>query len=463
MSKIADKPTQDFVTYYGLDKSKTPIEPGKMANIMYDTPKTALAFDITNLENFVYDMQHCIKCKGCYWVEHTYNPGLNFPNRCSSNYWNDFDAYGAMGKMRIGIGIYEGRLKWTPRLLEIMYACTLCGACDVGCKRNLDLEVELTLEALRVKAVKDGAAPLPEHKKIADNIAKSKNYFGNSDSRSKWVADVKPEAKADVLYFVGCSSAFVNPQIAQSTAKIFKATGTPFMVLKDEECCGNTVFSVGMWDDAKKIAEKNVKAVKDSGAKTLVVSCAECYRMWKVDYPKMLDIKTEDLGFEVLHIIEFADKALADGKLKLTKDVDCRFTYHDACSVSRLCDPWTPYKGERGWMGMISPGLLRRRGRQGLYVQARNLLNAIPGATFAEGIRIRENTFCCGGGRGAKAAFPDYAKTSANQKLKEVKAVGAEVVVAACPWCKSNFSQTIKENGDNVQAMDITEIIAAAL
>jgi Fe-S oxidoreductase len=235
------------------------------------------------------------------------------------------------------------------------------------------------------------------------------------------------------------------------------------MLLKDEKCCGNTVYSIGMFDEAKKIAEANISAVKASGAKTLVTSCAECYRMWKVDYPKLLDIATEDLGFEVLHLIEFADKALAEGKLKLTKPVDVRFTYHDACSVSRLCDPWTPYKGERGWMGMIYPGLRRRRGRQGLYAQSRNLLNAIPGADFVEAIRIRENAFCCGGGRGTKEAFPEFAKFSANHRLTEVKAIGAEVLVSACPWCKSNFAQVAKEDGGNVKVMDIAELIAASV
>jgi Fe-S oxidoreductase len=229
----------------------------------YDTPRTPLEFDISKLENFVYDMQHCIKCKGCYWVEHTYNPGMNFPVRCASNLWNDFDAYGAMGKMRIGIGIYEGRLKWSDTLLEILYACTLCGACDVGCKRNLDLEIELSLEALRVKAVQDGAGPMPAHKKIAENIAKKNNQFGSSESRTKWITgDVKVADKADVLYYAGCSSSYVNPSIAQATAKIFKATGTDFMMLKEEKCCGNTPFSVGMVDEAKKIAERNIAEVK---------------------------------------------------------------------------------------------------------------------------------------------------------------------------------------------------------
>ena len=85
--------------------------------------------------------------------------GVNFSVRCPSNYWNDFDSYGAFGKMRIGLGILDGKLEWSDKLLEILYADPLCGACDVGCKRNLDLEIGLTLEALRVKAVQDVQAP----------------------------------------------------------------------------------------------------------------------------------------------------------------------------------------------------------------------------------------------------------------------------------------------------------------
>ncbi len=431
----------------------------------YDTPKKKVALDVTDLNNFVYDMDHCIKCKGCYWVEHTYMPGVNFSTRCPSNVWNDFDSYGAFGKMRIGLAVNEGKLEWTDKLLEIIYADPLCGACDVGCKRNLDLEIGLTLEALRVKAVKDGAGPMPAHKKIAKNIATKNNQFGSApDNRKKWITkDIKVADKADVVYFAGCSASYVNQGIAQATAKIFNATGTKFTVLKDEKCCGNTVYSVGMWDEAKKIAEENIKAVKATGAKTLVTSCAECYRMWKVDYPKLLDINTSELGFDVIHFIEFADDAMKNGKLKMSKPVDVRMTYHDACGVSRLCDPWTPWKGERGWMGMIYPGLRRRRGRHGLYVQARSLLNAVPGAKMVEMPRIRENAFCCGAGRGTKEAFPDLAISSASHRLDEVKSVSAEVLVSACPWCKSNFSDAVKKNGDSVKVMDITEVILASV
>src|SRR5512139_2597740 len=175
-----------------------------MADDRFDTPNRPVALDVTNLNNFTYDMSRCIKCKGCYWVEHTYMPGVKFSTRCPSNYWNDFDPYGAFGKMRIGHAMVEGKLNWTPTLLEIVYADPLCGACDVGCKRNLDLEIELSLEAMRVKAVQDGVGPMPAHKKIAENIAKSHNLFGSAHGdRKKWITpDIKVEQKADVLYFV---------------------------------------------------------------------------------------------------------------------------------------------------------------------------------------------------------------------------------------------------------------------
>ncbi|HME45760.1 MAG TPA: (Fe-S)-binding protein [Syntrophorhabdales bacterium] len=436
-----------------------------MANDRYDTPRKKASFEVRDLNNFVYDMSRCIKCKGCYWVDHTYMPGVKYTTRCPSGTWNEFDSYQAAGKLRIGLAVAEGKFDWTPKLLEVVYADPLCGACDVGCKRNLDLEIELSLEALRMKAVKDGAGPMPAHKKIARNIADTHNQFGAPhDNRKKWIdKDISVAEKADLLYFAGCSASHTNNEIARATGKILNASGSPFMIMKDEWCCGNVLYSVGMIDEATKIAKRNIEAVKTSGAKTLVTSCAECYRMWKVDYPKMLDIATADLGFEVIHLLEFADGAIRNGRLKPTRNVDLRLTYHDSCGVSRLCDAWRPWKGERGWMGTIEPTYKRRRGTEGLYGQPRNILSAIPGLTVVEMPRIRENAFCCGAGRGTREAFPDLARFSANQRLEEVREVGAEALVSACPFCKNNFLQAIKAHGEEIKVLDISEVILASL
>ena len=425
--------------------------------------KTSL--DVTQVENFIFDMTKCIKCKGCTWVDHIYMPGVKFSTRCPSATRYLFDSYGAYGKMRIGLALVEGRLDYSPELLKILYACTLCGACDVGCKRNLDLEIELTLEALRIKAVKDGKGPMPQHKKKAQDILTEHNRFGAPhQNRTKWLPEgIKPSPKADVLYFVGCSASYTNPEIAQATVKILDASGTPFMLMPDEWCCGNMLYSVGMVDEARELAQRNIEAVKQTGATTLLTSCAEGYRMWKVDCPKILNMSTADLGFRVVHLVEFVDELIKKGALKLTNRIDLRLTYHDSCSLSRLSEPWVPWEGERGLWGMVNPPLDRRRGTNGVYQQPRDILKAIPGVELVEMPRMRENAFCCGAGRGTMEAFPDFALWAAEQRLAEVKEVGAEAVVSACPWCKDNFAKVVSKNGEKLKVFDISELVLASV
>jgi len=428
-------------------------------------PETKVSLDVTNLDNFVYDMSRCIKCKGCTWVDHTYMPGVKFSTRCPSATRYLFDSYGAYGKMRIGLGIAENRLDYSESYLKILYACTLCGACDVGCKRNLDLEIELTLEALRINAVKEGRGPMPEHKTIAQNIATKHNSLGAPhQNRVKWLPQgIKAATKAEVLYFVGCSASYTNPEIAQATVKILNAAGTPFMLMADEWCCGNILYSVGMIDEARELAKRNIESVRQTGATTLLTACAEGYRMWKVDTPKILNMSTADLGFRVVHLVEYVDESIKNGDLKLNNRVDLRLTYHDSCSLSRLSEPWVPWHGERGLWGVVNPPLERRRGTNGVYQEPRDILSSIPGIELVETPRKRENTFCCGAGRGTKEAFPDFALWAAQHKLAEVKDVGAEAVVSACPWCKNNFAQAISKNGENLKALDISELILASV
>jgi len=435
------------------------------STVRYYKPKTKFSLDITDVQNFVYDMSRCIKCKGCTWVDHTYMPGVKFMTRCPSATKYEFDAYGAYGKMRIGHALAEGVLEWNEKALEVLYACTLCGACDVGCKRNLDLEIELSLESLRVKAVKDGVGPMPAHRKIAGNIAKHHNmYAAFHDKRTGWIpAGITPSRKADVLYFVGCTASYINQEIAQSTAKILKAGGVDFMLMPDEWCCGNTIFSVGMIDAARALALRNVTEVRKTGASVLLTSCAEGYRMWKVDYPKLLNIATSDLGFKVVHLVEYVDEMVKSGALKMKNAFETRMTYHDACSMSRLSEPWTPYEGNRGWMGCVEPRLKRRRGTGGIYAQPRDILKAIPGVDLLEMPRMRENAFCCGAGRGVKEAFPELAGSSAAHRLEEVRDIGAETLVTACPGCKNNFAQAAKAGGGDVQVLDISEVICASI
>ena len=72
-------------------------------------PKSKVSLDVTQIENFIFDMSRCIKCKGCTWVDHIYMPGMKYSTRCPSPTKYLFDSYGAYGKMRIGVALVEGK------------------------------------------------------------------------------------------------------------------------------------------------------------------------------------------------------------------------------------------------------------------------------------------------------------------------------------------------------------------
>ena len=193
-----------------------------------------ISLDVKELKNFRYDASRCILCKGCGWVDNIYMPAeAEFSKKCPSEKYKLFDSYSPHGRMKLILALMEGRLQYSDKLLETLYLCPLCGACDVGCKRNLELEPLLTLEAARIKCVQDGAGPLPQHKKMAERILTYHNSFGMlQKDRLKWLpSEIKPDEEADILYFVGCNSSFNHSEIAVATVKILNTLGINFTLL----------------------------------------------------------------------------------------------------------------------------------------------------------------------------------------------------------------------------------------
>ncbi len=421
--------------------------------------------DNYDINNYTYDMDRCVGCKGCVWVDHIYMPGVRFGVKCPSNSYKLFDAYAAMGREKIALALLKGDLDYSPELLDVIYMCQLCGACDAGCKRNLDLEPLAVLESMRVKAVKDGQGPMPAHKKVAKNIADKGNRYGAAENRLGWkTGDITISNKADVVYFPGCSAAYAEKEIARATAKILNKAGVDFMTLGENDgCCGHPLAVVGMIDEAKEVARKNIDNLKSTGAKTLVTACAECYNTWKVIYPKMFSKNTEDMGYKVIHLVELANDLIKDGKLIPSKGIYMRVTYHDACKMARQGEPWVEWEGTRGRWGVLTPKKEFRRGTNGIYHEPREILSKISGLDVVEMPRLRENAFCCGAGGGVMDAYPDFAKWSAAERLTEVQSVAAEAVISACPYCKTIFNEASKENNFNIKAFDISEVILSCL
>ena len=414
------------------------------------------------LEDCAYDALACIRCANCKIVDQNYTRSSRFSKICPINYKYGFDAYSGGGILTIARAMLDGKLEFAPSLLDIVYKCTLCGACDVRCKRNLDIEVLQTLEALRSWVVQKGYGPLKPHKAITEKVKETGNRYGSPNrKRLVWLAEgVVPGQKANVLYFVGCNSSFVQTEIARSTAKILKASGIPFTVLLDEWCCGQPLITTGQEEAARAVVEHNMKAIDASGATTVIASCAECYQTLKVKYPRFLDKRTEDMSFKVLHITEFAGQLVKGGALKLRGHANIKVTYHDPCHLGRLSEPWKPWHGVFGKFRIPEPPREMRRGTFGIYDPPRELLKSIPGVEIVEMERAKEQAWCCGAGGAVKDAFEDFALWTARERLEEANQTGAEAVLSCCPWCEENLKDATGGNDKGIQIYDLVQLVA---
>ena len=105
------------------------------------------------LEDFREDMELCNKCNICKFIPLEKVQGEKPVNVCPSISRYNFHAYSGGGRMGIGVAMLENRLEYTDKLLDIIYNCQMCGACDVSCKYAMDMEVIEPIYETRIKAV----------------------------------------------------------------------------------------------------------------------------------------------------------------------------------------------------------------------------------------------------------------------------------------------------------------------
>lgn len=325
-----------------------------------------------------------------------------------------WDSALSRGRIVLTYGLLTGELQPDESLVKNMYTCTTCADCVRRCPSKV--EIVDVIELCRADLVKAGCI-LPKHEAMCRNIVETGNPFGEKTTRQEALGRKPHQAK--VGYFAGCTATYRSKETARATMSILDKMGVDFTTL-DETCCGSVMQRVG-WpqEDVTKLMQANVDAIKAMGVETLVLSCAGCYRMFKHEYPKYVDVP-----FEVLHITEF----LADRDLKL-KPVEGRVaTYHDPCHLGRHC---------------------------GVYEAPRKVISKIPGLEFKEMQFNGKTSHCCGGGGGVRSAYPEEAMDIASTRLDE--ADFADLLITCCPFCVNNLSAAKGER--RIEVRDLVELI----
>ncbi len=360
-----------------------------------------VSFKIDNLEKVRKAVNVCTMCGFCKSV-------------CPSFKAIGWDSALSRGRIVLTYGLLTGDLEPDESVIRNMYTCTTCADCVRRCPSKVEI-VDI-IELCRADLVKNGHI-LPKHQSMCDSILNTGNPFAEETDRREALGRVPKKAK--IGYYAGCTATFRSKETARATMSILDKMGVDWTTV-DETCCGSVMQRVG-WpqEDVTALMKKNVEAIKAQGVETLVLSCAGCYRMFKHEYPKYVDVP-----FEVLHITEF----LADKDLKLRPIEGVVATYHDPCHLGRHC---------------------------GVYDAPRAVIAKIPGMEFKEMEYNGKLSHCCGGGGGVRSAYPEESKKIASTRLDEANF--ADLMITCCPFCVTNLSAAVDDR--RIKVRDLVEII----
>ena len=305
------------------------------------------------------------------------------------------------------------------------YDCLTCGLCSQRCPSGVKYE-EL-IKAERSKARAAGDVGNCAHGETLELISDFQTKSDLRQRRLGWISDgFEISSKGDLLYFVGCLPYFEHAlfndapaesglskigheilDIARSTMALLNRAGITPTVLPDERCCGHDSLWTGDEEKFRKLASINIENIKDSGAKQVVVACAEGFRTLKMDYPKFFG----DLGFEVLHTTEFFSGLVEEGKLVPNRPLPIVAGFQDPC----------------------------RLGRHSNVIDApRKILNSIPELELVEFDMAGRDSDCCGGPNGWINCGM-LTRLIQHQKFREIVSKGGNTLVTACPKCLIHF------------------------
>jgi len=323
-------------------------------------------------------------------------------------------------------------------MADNIWLCTQCNSCTlfcpklVGCANSILDDHSLLVEAGNIpRTVKD----------VLESVYKYHNPMGTHQSkRMEWADGLNVKTfptvmKADVLFFVCCSTAYDlrNRELARIMASMFDGLGVSYTTLGTEEwCCGDHMLRMGEKGLFEELALHNMEMFKKFGGEKIVTLSPHCYNTFKNDKPYA------DEKLNVQHYTQFLAEAISEGKLKPTKSVKKKVAYHDPCFLGK---------------------------RNEIYEEPRQILHSINGLELVEMKRTRQSSFCCGGGAGrvwTEEALPE--KRPCVDRVKEALELKVDAIAVSCPFCVTTLEDAVKvlDVENKIATKDILELLKEA-
>jgi Fe-S oxidoreductase len=313
---------------------------------------------------------------------------------------------------------------------EHLWACLTCGLCTTRCPSNVDYPAFVI--AARAEARKAAVEGTVAHSGIMQELM---GIMGQPirQNRTGWLTDdLETVEQGDDFYFVGCLPYFdvvfddlgiVSTDTARGAVRLMNRVGITPVISIDERCCGADLLLNGDAEGFRRLAEINVRIIRESGAKRVIFTCPEGVNAFRNDYPNVVG----PLPFEVVHLSEVLVEHLDALKPDKTGEA---VTYHDPCRLGRYL---------------------------GVYDPPRAIIHAT-GADLVEMKKNRADALCCGStgwvhcGRCAKGIQVT--------RLRQAEATGARRMITACPKCRIHLTCAMNDLDYDIELEDLTTFLA---
>jgi len=229
--------------------------------------------------------------------------------------------------------------------------------------------------------------------------------------------------------FVTCLVDLMRPQVGFAAIELIRKAGYSVTVPQTQTCCGQPAWNSGDAASTAPIARQVIKTF--ASFDYVVVPSGSCAGMIREHYPELFNDdlrwqqKARDLAARTFELTSFLKDVL---NLELEqKPGNYKVAYHDSCSGLR---------------------------ELGIYSQPRSLMEQLQNSELTE---IAYSEACCGFGGTFCVKYPDISSKMADDKVKNVEATGAEVLLGGDLGCLLNISGRMRRIGCDTRVMHIAE------
>ncbi len=235
-----------------------------------------------------------------------------------------------------------------------------------------------------------------------------------------------------VQLFVTCLVDTFFPEVGEAMVRVLRRSGARVEFAREQTCCGQPPFNAGLRDEARRIAEHEIR-VLEAAPGDVVMPSGSCAHMIRRNYVELFaaqedwQARARALAARTFEFSEYLVDVL--GVIDCEASWNGPLAYHPTCHLHR--------------------GL-------GIDRQPRVLLSHVRGAEL---LPLPEAEDCCGFGGIFSIEHPELSAEMLHRKIHNLESTGAPTLVVADAGCLMHIQGGLHRQQSRLQVVHLAQVL----